>query len=72
MLSMLSSFQWSGHTCHTSLLAKASVCTEAQHTPRQLKGKSLIKHYRLVAFCILWSADSLIICALQENGFTLS
>lgn len=30
---------------------------DAQHTPRQLKVKSSIKYYKLVAFCILRSAD---------------
>lgn len=45
MLSMLSSFQCTGHTCSVFYLRQVYVqSNEAQHTPRQLKVKSLIKH----------------------------
>lgn len=77
---MLSSLQCTGHTYSVLDLRQVYVqSNEAQHAPRQLKVKSLIKHYKLEAFCILLSAESLIfhflLCACtcvktKENGIT--
>lgn len=58
---MLSSLQCTGHTYSVLDLRQVYVqSNEAQRAPRQLKVKSLIKHYKLEAFCILLSAESLI------------
>lgn len=48
---------------------------DAQHTPRQLKVKSSIKYYKLVAFCILRSADfsfsdNVYVCVKTEKKMT--